>query len=97
MEILLVGVSAVVVFEVARQKLDAWAVQRAEQIAKREKAQRIANQEAQKQLAALKQKLTLGAVAAGAAVLAIAYLRYRLRGGLFAASASRQPPLLKSQ
>lgn len=93
MEIVIVGaVAGLIVYETARRKLDAWALQRAERIAQQEKAAAATKRKRQEKLADLKQKLVLGAVVAGSTLLVVALLRHRIRGGVFSAPASK--PLL---
>ena len=89
MEIVVVGVAGLVIYETARRKLDAWALQRAERIAQQEKAAAAAKHRRQEQLADLKQKLVLGAVVAGSTLLVVALLRHRIRGGVFSAPAPK--------
>jgi len=92
MEIVIVGVAGLIVYETARRKLDAWAIQRAERLAQQEKAAAATKRKRQERLADLKQKLVLGAVVAGSTLLVVVLLRHRIRGGVFSAPAPK--PLL---
>lgn len=90
-EFVLATVGAAVVFEAARRRFDAWAVRRAEEISKRKEAKALAKKEFEKKYAQIKQNLTIGAVATGVTLVAVAYLRYR--GSQ--ASAARTGAILK--